>query len=268
VTLTWRTAAPFALAVFLALSSGAAARSSTSAAQIYFYANVGNPIGQNNPPLVRPSRLIIFLDGSWVIENLRWSGWGASVTHATGVGTVRRNGTSRSVAAQLTVSRPTLLFGRQVYSCFRLTIPSTPAANLNDCIRRAGSLYIYGPAGTTAAPATASPKTDVRFHTPSRNISCELFDDKTSHAEVACLMLSPQAVVRLSPSGRVTICQHQPQNRCTGNFGEGGPFRQLAYGSSTKAGRFRCSSETQGVTCVVIATGRGFLINRDGVTRV
>jgi hypothetical protein len=268
VTLAWRTAAPFALVIFLALSSGAAARSSTSASQIYFYANVGNPIGQNNPPLVRPSRLIIFLDGSWEIENLRWSGWGASVAHDTGVGTARGNGSSKPVAARLTVSRPTLFFGRQVYSCFQLTIPATPAANLNDCIRRAGSLYIYSPAGKTPPPATASSKADARFHTPSRNISCELFDDNTSHAEAACLMASPQAVVRLSPSGRVTICQRQPQNRCTGNFGEGGPFRELAYGSSAKAGRFRCRSETQGVTCVVTATGKGFLINRDGVTRV
>jgi hypothetical protein len=66
----------------------------------------------------------------------------------------------------------------------------------------------------------------------------------------------------------VAICQHRPQNRCTGNFGEGPAFHQLAYGSSVTVGRFRCSSAVSGVTCTVTATGKGLFISRQAIKRV
>ena len=201
-----------------------------SSGQIFFYSNVGNPIGHNNPPLVRPSTLVMFEDGSWEIINLHWSGWGSTVARATGVVSASNcnpncaSGKRKRSPAQLTVSHPKILLGRKVYSCFQLTIPATPKANQHDCIKRSGSLYGYAPAGQPSPNGTPAPKTDVRFYTPSRNISCEMFDNGTSQSDVSCDMQQPQAITQLAASGQVTICQHRPLNRCTGNFGEGPAF--------------------------------------------
>jgi hypothetical protein len=71
----------------------------------------------------------------------------------------------------------------------------------------------------------------------------------------------------LAADGVATICQHQGL-KCTGNFDEGLVFHQLSYGSSKTVGRFRCTSALSGVTCVVIATGKGFFISRQLVKSV
>lgn len=34
---------------------------------------------------MRPSGFALFLDGQWVLQDLRWSGWGSSVARATGI---------------------------------------------------------------------------------------------------------------------------------------------------------------------------------------
>jgi hypothetical protein len=46
------------------------------------------------------------------------------------------------------------------------------------------------------------------------------------------------------------------------------PKMVLAYGKQITVGRFRCSSASAGITCVVIKSGKGFLINSAGITRV
>ena len=48
--------------------------------------------------------------------------------------------------------------------------------------------------------------------------------------------------------------------------GRGGP--SLAFGRQITIGRFRCLSQRAGMRCTVIRTGKGFLINRGGVSRV
>jgi hypothetical protein len=73
-------------------------------------------------------------------------------------------------------------------------------------------------------------------------------------------------------TGRATICRDptpsNTSNECgIGDPGEGKP-RVLAYGRHLTVGRFRCDSLVTGVRCVVTATGKGFLMNRDGVRRV
>jgi hypothetical protein len=80
-------------------------------------------------------------------------------------------------------------------------------------------------------------------------------------------MRQPPRSVGLSLNGRLQICRGL---KCVGNPGEGDvpPIRLLPYGKSSTVGRFRCRSQRIGVTCVVIRTGKGFLINRSGVTRV
>jgi hypothetical protein len=40
---------------------------------------------------------------------------------------------------------------------------------------------------------------------------------------------------------------------------------KLAYGKSVRLGPFRCTSRTDGMRCLVVRTGRGFLIGRETV---
>jgi hypothetical protein len=110
--------------------------------------------------------------------------------------------------------------------------------------------------------------TAARFFTPSGNIACEMVDHGI-YRDVACIMQSPPAIVRLAASGLVRICQHQGL-KCSGNLGDspGIPNGKLAYGASKRVGRFRCSSAITGVTCVVTATGKGFFVSKRSVKRV
>jgi hypothetical protein len=68
--------------------------------------------------------------------------------------------------------------------------------------------------------------------------------------------------------GRLTICSGGTirTTHCLGNAGQNTPI--LAYGKQVSVGRFRCSSARVGITCVVIKSGRGFLISKTGVTPV
>ena len=109
------------------------------------------------------------------------------------------------------------------------------------------------------------------FDSPSLNISCGMFDDR-SFSQVVCQSRTPPQKVTMDARGRVTICRDRTpndvNNDCNlGDRGEG-PIRPLAYGKQITVGRFRCQSLEIGVRCTVIQSERGFLINRDGVRRV
>jgi hypothetical protein len=134
----------------LVLAANAAAGSTGHAAgQIYFYGNAGNPMDVDNPPLLRPAGMVMFEDGSWLITNLRWTGWGSNTAHAIGISSASSckpncaSGKRTHNPAQLTLSHPQNLHGHEVYGCYRLTIPATPQANQQACIGRAGNIYIY-----------------------------------------------------------------------------------------------------------------------------
>jgi hypothetical protein len=105
------------------------------------------------------------------------------------------------------------------------------------------------------------------FYSPSRNIFCGISDDSRSRAAECQSRVPPQKAI-VYADGRVTVCRNRTAaNRCNlGNPGEGTPT--LAYGRQLTVGRFRCESMQIGVRCTVIRSGRGFLINRDGVTRI
>jgi hypothetical protein len=105
------------------------------------------------------------------------------------------------------------------------------------------------------------------FYSPSHNIYCGMYDDST-YRFVECASYKPMQKVTLKVSGRVTICRDRgTRNVCNiGNPGEGTP--KLAYGRQITVGRFRCLSRRSGVRCTVIKSGKGFLINRDRITRV
>jgi hypothetical protein len=236
---------------------------------IYFYANVGNPIPGTkfipNPPLIRPATLIEHEDGSWLIVNLKWSSWGGSSARATGISSASScnpncaDGTRTQDPATLVVSKPKRFLGRTVYSCFSLTIPATPQANQHECIGLSGSLYIYQP--VTKANSSAGRTVHLySFVSPSRNIVCNLGDEGNAW----CATVKPPRSVLLRPGGRISVCNGRG---CVGNSGLA-TAPVLAYGQQDVYAGYRCTSRQSGVTCVNIRSGKGFLINSSGVTRV
>lgn len=104
------------------------------------------------------------------------------------------------------------------------------------------------------------------FSSPSGNIECEMTDDGTS-GSVACRSAVPQNAVQMDLNGQLTICRgSQEAGSCWS--GDETTHPVLGYGKRITAGRFRCDSEETGVICVVTRTGKGFTINREGVTDV
>ena len=106
------------------------------------------------------------------------------------------------------------------------------------------------------------------FFTPSRNLFCTIGDHGGRQGGVTCSSRKPEHTVSLALDGRLHICRGAG---CIGNPGIDDPQptpKLLAYGKQISLGRFRCRSEATGVTCVVARSGKGFLINRDGVRRV
>jgi hypothetical protein len=208
-----------------------------------------------------------------VIVNLRWSGWGGSSARATGISSAS-NCTPNCAAgkrthdqAQLVVSQPKRFLGHTVYSCFQLTIPAAPKANQHECLGRAGSLYVYEPAGAHAnAPAPTSTTGATvhvyQFASPSRNIWCALGEEGKAH----CLTRQPPRAVSLSPNGQFSVCTGT--TNCVGPSGFSSSVPTLRYGQQDLYGLYRCRSQQAGVTCVYAKSGKGFLINRAGVTKV
>jgi hypothetical protein len=249
---------------------------------VYFWGNVAAYIeapGQPAElPAVRPSVISLTADGSVVVEQLQWTGWGSSVAHATGISSASNGipnmaqGKRIKKPAEVTLSNPGLFQGREVYRCFALTVPPAVASPPSCLADQRGYWSLAGtPPKASTTPTQPTPSTYAHFYTPSRNISCEMSDNGTAQAGITCIMQRPQAEAGLNGlSGVATICQHQGL-RCTGNLGYSPSLprvRQLSYGSSVTVGRFRCTSGSTGVTCVVSATGKGFFISRQSVRPV
>jgi uncharacterized protein DUF6636 len=94
------------------------------------------------------------------------------------------------------------------------------------------------------------------FHSPSGNIQCEV------GVTAYCQTFRPLQTVTLRANGRSVVCTRRacpvgngPENATT-----------LAYGRSIRVGPFRCTSLQSGMRCVVVRTGRGFTIARQGVS--
>jgi hypothetical protein len=124
-----------------------------------------------------------------------------------------------------------------------------------------GTSFMAGPwkQATKAEPEGRS------FYSPSRGIDCGMVDNKGLRA-VICQTLRPPQKVTMDARGRLEICRGSEARCKLGNAGEDVPV--LAYGRQVTVGRFRCLSLRSGVRCTLIQTGRGFLINRQGVRRI
>ena len=126
-----------------------------------------------------------------------------------------------------------------------------------------GSRFEAGPWKQTTK-GKAEPKQYPRFRSPSGNIHCWM-ETTPSSGVMGCQSGKAPRRVNMGADGRLKICAGI---RC-GFCGCDPPNeRTLGYGEQIAFGRFRCLSLTSGVRCTVIQSGKGFLINRDGVSRV
>jgi hypothetical protein len=246
----------------------------------FFYANVGNLIPGTkfspNPPLVRPSRLIEFEDGSWLIVNLRWTGWGGSTALATGISSASNckpncaAGKRTHDRAQLAVSQPKRFLGRTVYTCFQLTIPAAPKANQHDCLGREGGLYGYQPAAGSHVQLAS-------FLSSDRKIWCQL-NNETYDRSAAC-GTSPSDntgvyAAQVSASGQVNLCSWAPSQGTQAycgfqNWDNNAPVLRSGYVDLVY--QYRCTSTASSVTCTVNTgpgKGNGFRITRTSVSKL
>jgi hypothetical protein len=100
------------------------------------------------------------------------------------------------------------------------------------------------------------------FHSPSGNIECEVASHDARGTYAYCQTFKPLQTARLGATGHTSVCTHLACS--VGNGPE--KAKTLVYGQSLRVGIFRCASTVAGVRCVVIASGHGFRIAREGVT--
>jgi hypothetical protein len=260
------------LVMVMALGSASAAEAAAAVPQpVYFWestvATISGPGQPSLPPVIRPKAIMLFADGSWDVEQLRWSGWGSSVAHATGISSAsngipnQAEGKRIKTAARVTLSKPGKFEGREVYRCFTLTIASRPASDQHLCLKQLDDSWYFA----TAKPSTPRRPTEtIDFLARSIGGGCSM-----STLQVKCETYDvPGQVATLKPSGAVTICVLPGgANHCgQGDFGEHTPH--YAVGKKVTVGRFRCQVLTAGVRCTVTATGKGFLISKTATKRV
>ena len=121
----------------------------------------------------------------------------------------------------------------------------------------------------SASKAKPAARTVAAFYSPSRNISCEMNDGRQGVGTfVYCQTWKRPESVKMGLNGRLKICRDRTGAlpHCLGNPGEGTPV--LGYGKQIALKHFRCRSQQAGVTCTVIATGKGFRIDRTAVRPV
>jgi hypothetical protein len=116
---------------------------------IYFLPGFLNAVNAGSERAVEPPLLALFADGSWVLEGLKWTGWGTPVAHATGISSAsngipnQAEGTRIKTPAEAMLSNPGAFFGHRIYRCIHVFVQ--PPANFggNRCLKRTGSLYLY-----------------------------------------------------------------------------------------------------------------------------
>jgi hypothetical protein len=116
---------------------------------IYFLPGFLNAVNAGSERAVEPPLLALFADGSWVLEGLKWTGWGTPVAHATGISSAsngipnQAEGTRIKTPAEAMLSNPGPFFGHRIYRCIQVFVQ--PPANFGGkrCLKRTGSLYLY-----------------------------------------------------------------------------------------------------------------------------
>ncbi len=152
------------------ISAGAAASRQISAyPEIPFpLSGVGN-VWHGRPEL-KPSSWLMFADGSWALEKLKWTGWGTKVAHATGISSAsngipdQAQGKRIKKKAYVTLWNPGQVLGHRVYRCFALSLPKQ-ANNTTDCLRNQHGSWYY--AFTKAEPPSTTHDTATTATSPA-----------------------------------------------------------------------------------------------------
>jgi hypothetical protein len=147
---------------------------------IYFFTNTTQLINKQNPLVIRPKGFLLFQDGQWFLERLRWTGWGSSVARATGVSNSSNDipnaaeGKRIKTWAHVTLSDPGRFQDHEVYRCFTMTVPP-PASDMHLCLGHppgaSPGIYILEPAKQPAPAPTA-----VGF-LAGHGLNCEMHDE-------------------------------------------------------------------------------------------
>jgi hypothetical protein len=122
--------------------------------------------------------------------------------------------------------------------------------------------------GTAGAAAAAQPAKSGGvqhfFFAPGTTTSCGMALDVPKLGTAAYCQTYPHSEsVLLRPSGKLSICHGIT---CIGNPPDQVPT--LVYGSWLTLGPFRCDSTRGGIRCVVVKTGKGFLISPTKIERL
>jgi hypothetical protein len=276
------TAPLLATAAWLSAGTAAATRAQASGG-VVFYSDVAELVPGTSPllkntPSVRPSLVLMFADGSWVIKKLHWSSWGRPVARATGISSASNGNPSQAAGkrtndpVQFVLSGRRNLFGRTVYGCYQLTDPKAPQTDQRDCLKHAyGHQFVY-------APVAGSPLHLARFLSPDRKIWC-LLNDQPGFRDADCFYDSTPPVAGqeyaadLRPNGRLVTCAWQPSQpglaACVQNWDPSAPV--LRSGQVDMLFQYRCQAASTAVTCTVdtgTGKGKGFTITDTGVTPI
>lgn len=249
-----------------------------------FYADVANYVPglpyNRNSPRVRPTLVLMFEDGSWVIEKLRWSSWGGPVAHATGISSASNckpncaQGKRTNDPARFVLSQPRHLFGRTLYTCYQLTDLKAPQTDQHKCLKRSnGNQYAY-------SPVAGSPLHLLSFLSPDRKIWC-VFDDIPGAMHAYCGFGPPtgsgqpgaEYSAELKANGQLVACAWQPGQPgiqgCVQNWDASATV--LKAGQVNIIYQYRCRAAATAITCTVdtgAGKGKGFTIAGKGVTPI
>lgn len=206
----------------------------------------------------QPTKLNLSGDGTAVVKNLQWHGWGGSTAQGAGLLGINDctpacyNGAFTWKQATITLSDVGTCLGQQAYLSFAV-------AGVNG--GQAESLDFSGQctADSTRSSSSSSSNTSPPvswwgFQTPSRNIVCT-YDP----SGITCAVLSASddrglAEWTVGAEGTASFA------RVVANAPESSP--SLGYGRSWKRSGIDCDSEEDGLTCRNL-DGHGFFLSRD-----
>ena len=126
-----------------------------------------------------------------------------------------------------------------------------------------------------AAPSLAAPSANVAyraFRSPTGAITCGILNmggrNPNHFASCASNYTDRQALRGPCGAGsEVTIDQRGWAHLIPNCNAFGSHLSPLAYGDTLRMGDFRCFSEPTGITCLSLASGHGFRLNRDSLRR-
>jgi hypothetical protein len=109
------------------------AQASGSTPKVYFTSYPGAGLASGAVLVIKPKDLQISGDASWIINDVKWSSWGASVARGTGISDVDNctpqcaDGKHLTVRSQIALSKLGRVDGHEVYRCFDIKSTGPPS---------------------------------------------------------------------------------------------------------------------------------------------